>query len=253
MSNAKLAIRDTIGVALFASGLPWSRIAFEFAKESGGDGRVSLWGSDARTTAPSAALANGTAAHGIEMDDRSHDLDIHNGAPTVPAAVALAEHAGRSGKDLILAVACGYEVGFRMARATQRGIDRFYWVSIRSIFGATAAAAKVLGLDQWSTVNAFGIAGYMASGLWEHTHDPHGTMIKRMQGGGWPANCAVTAALLAQKGFTGPVLHSGRGKWGVPFLLHRRRARILVPWSGDWVRVLKWPTGRQNTTPRGDS
>ncbi len=156
-------------------------------------------------TAPYAALVNATATHGIEMDDRSHNLQIHNGATTVPAAVcALPSTQWPLGRDLILAVVCGYEAAYRVARASQRRIERFYWVSNRNIWGASAAAAKALKLSQGEFVCAFGIAGGMASGLWEFTHDQAGMMSKRLQGGGWPAYSGVTAALLAQRGFTGP-------------------------------------------------
>ncbi|WP_214110825.1 MmgE/PrpD family protein [Acrocarpospora catenulata] len=201
---AKTAIRDALGVALFSVHLPWTETVTEFARETSGLGGATLWGRAQQLAPPGAALVNGTAAHGIEMDDRSAALDLHNGAPTIPAALACAEHSGASGRDLIVAVVGGYEVAYRVARATQGGITRFYWVSIRSLFGATTAAALALGLDAPGLVNALGIAGSMASGLLEHTQDPKGTMVKRLQGGGWPSQAGVTAAMLAARGFTGP-------------------------------------------------
>lgn len=201
---AQRAIKDAVGVGLFGSRMEWSRMVADFAAESSASGVATVWGADARLSAPYAALANGTAVHGIEMDDRHHNLQLHNGAATIPAALALGEERGSSGQDLVVAVVCGYEAAFRVARATKRTIDRFYWVSIRSIFGATAAAAKMLGLDAQGTQWAMGIAGSMASGLWEVKNDPRGTMVKRLQGGGWPANCGVTAALLAERGLSAP-------------------------------------------------
>ncbi len=202
---AKLSIRDIVSVALFASDLDWTMMAAAMAREAECAPVASVWGHGWKTSAPYAALVNGTAAHGIEMDDRSHNLEIHNGAATVSAAIAMAERCGRSGRDIILGVVCGYEVAFRVARATRGGIwPRFYSDGIRSFWGAAAAAGKLLELDKKGMVYTFGITGSMASGLMEDTLDPFGTMVKRLQGGGWQGYSGVTAALLAQQGLTAP-------------------------------------------------
>jgi 2-methylcitrate dehydratase PrpD len=206
ITTAKLAIRDIVGVGMFASTLPWSRIVADVAAESSGAGPCTIWGRSARLSAPFAALSNGAAAHGIEMDDRSRLLEIHNGAATVPAAVALAEHVGASGRDLILSVVCGYEVAFRVARACKGGLwPRFYPDGLLGVFGAAAAAGKLLQLSADQLTHALGIAATMASGSWEFTADPSATMVKRLQGGGWSAYSGVTAALLALRGFTAPM------------------------------------------------
>ena len=204
VANAKLAIIDTVGVATFGASLPWSRIVAEVGQETGGPGKSTIWGRDWATTPAVAALVNGTASHAVELDDRHHALSIHNGGSTVPAAIALAEHTGATGQDLVLAVACGYEVAFRVARATYEAITQFYWVSIRNIWGSTTAGGKILGLEKRPLMNAMGIAGSMTSGLWEFKNDPFGTMSKRVQGGGWPAHSGVLAAQLAGRGLTGP-------------------------------------------------
>ncbi len=201
---AKACIRDAVGVGLFASSLEWTQMVAAMAREADCAPVASVWGCDWKTSAPYAAMINGTGVHGIEMDDRSHNLEIHNGAATVPAALALAEKSGKSGQDLIVAVVCGFEVAFRLARATQARIENFYWSSVRSVFGSAAASGKVIGLDHKGLLNTLGITGSLASGLHEHVHDPRGTMVKRLQGGGWPAQSGATAALLAEKGMTAP-------------------------------------------------
>lgn len=206
VEKAKWAVGDALGVGLCASGLEWSRIVADHASTVGGGtvASATVWGRGFETSAPMAALANGTAVHGIEMDDRSFDLNVHNGAATVPAALAMAEALGVGGRELLVAVVCGYEVAYRVARATLKGITNHYPNAIKTVFGATTAAARVAGLDAEAVSDALGIAGSMASGLWEFKHDPDGTMVKRVQGGGWPAQSGVTAALLARRGLTGP-------------------------------------------------
>ena len=243
IAAAKLAIRDSIGVTLFASRLEWSQIAAEVAQEIGGRGRSTVWGHEWKTTPSAAAMANGTAAAGIELDDRSSGLDVHNGGSVVPAAIAVAEQVVASGADLILAVVCGYEVANRLARATRmRMRERFYPSSIRNIFGVTTAAAKLLGLNQQQLVHALGITGSMAAGLQEHTQDPYGTMVKRLQGGGWPAHGGVLAATLASKGFTGPatVLEGKHGICRTFCTDEEPDISALVQGLGDAFEILQW-------------
>ena len=65
------------------------------------------------TSTVNAALANGMAAHGDETDDSHLKARFHPGCGIVPAALATAESAGRSGNDLLRAVALGYDIGAR--------------------------------------------------------------------------------------------------------------------------------------------
>jgi 2-methylcitrate dehydratase PrpD len=200
----KSAIADIVSVALFAGQLPWTQLTEAFALEAGAGGRSAIWGSEHCASAAYSALANGSAAHGIEMDDRSRSLELHNGAAAIPAAIAIADDVMASGKAVILGVVCGYEAAYRIARATRHTIKRHYWVSLRNVFGAAAAAAKVLDLDAERFMHALGIAGSMASGSWEFATDPRGTTVQRLQAGGWSAYCGVMSAQLAARGFTAP-------------------------------------------------
>jgi len=244
VEQAKIAIRDAMGVALYSANLPWTTIVSEFAGESGAAGPATLWGRPGSLSAPAAAMVNGTAAHGIEMDDRSAALDLHNGAPTIPAAIATAQYSGASGRELITAVVAGYEVAYRVARATQGGITRFYWVSIRSILGAATAAAMANRLDADGLVNTLGIVGSFASGLLAHMQESKGTMVKRLQGGGWPSQAGVTAAMLAGRGFTGPstILE---GEFGICSAFSTEKApemEALVADLGGGFEITGWET-----------
>ncbi|MGB3483572.1 MAG: MmgE/PrpD family protein [Mycobacterium sp.] len=196
---AQTAIRDALGVALYSSQLEWTQIVAAYASATGGAGKASIIATGEKVAPALAAMANGTAVHGIEMDDRSAALDLHNGAATVPAALAAAEQADATGRDLITGLVAGYEVAHRVARATQGSIrPRFYGSAIRNTIGATSAAAKILGLGADATTRAIGVAGTFAAG----SEAAHGYFVKRLQGGGWPAHNALTAALLSQRGLT---------------------------------------------------
>ena len=95
-----------------------------------------------------AALINGTAAHTVELDDIFRDGIYHPGAPTIAAALALAQASGASGEQFLRAVIVGYEISTRIGAAMGTAHYK-YWHNTGTIgsFGAAAAAATLLGLD----------------------------------------------------------------------------------------------------------
>ncbi len=153
--------------------------------------------------APSAlaALANGAASHSLDNDDLHNASIIHLGTVVVPAALALAEQLGSSGRDLLCSVVAGYEVGARVGEAVNPD-SYFFWhtTGTAGTFGSAAAAGKLLNLDVEQTVHCFGSAGTQAAGLWEFLRD--GAMSKTLHAGKAALN-GILAAQLAQQGFTG--------------------------------------------------
>jgi len=151
-----------------------------------------------------AALANGTMAHGVDADDSgARPSWAHPGACITPAAFAAAEAEGVSGKYLITGILAGYEISCRVDSSMYPGLrDRgFHATGVVGTIGATAAAGKILGLNEEQMVNAFGLAGTQAAGLeeWLTTGD----MSKRLHAGKAAMN-GVLATLLAREGYTGP-------------------------------------------------
>lgn len=148
-----------------------------------------------------AALINGASSHMVEMDDLHRPSIFHPAAPIIPAALAVAEREKRSGRDLIVAIVAGYEVGIRVA--TMVGASHYqFWHTTATCgtFGAAAAASKLLMLDSQRIVWAMGSAGTQASGLWEFLGES--AMSKQLHPGKAALN-GILAALLAQWGFTG--------------------------------------------------
>lgn len=154
-----------------------------------------------RTSVLSAALCNGAASHALDFDDLHNASIIHLGTVVVPAAFAIAEQIGASGRDLITAVVAGYEVGARVGEAVNPD-SYYFWhtTGTAGTFGAAAAAAKLLNLDLQQTINCLGSAGTQAAGLWEFLQD--GAMSKTLHTGKAAMN-GILAAQLAQQGFTG--------------------------------------------------
>ena len=200
---AKSCLLNTVGVSLYASTLPWAVMARTFARETGRPGASSIWGAPDTTSEPAAALANGVAGHGIGFDDRIPSIGLHPGSSIIPAALAIAEASHASGQQLVTGVIAGYETAVRVARAAGGLRSGIASAAHKGVWGAVAAGAKILELDAERTLNAFGIAGMMASGISEYNQDAEHSMTKRLTGG-WAAHNGVTAALLARTGFSGP-------------------------------------------------
>ncbi|MCO5066594.1 MAG: MmgE/PrpD family protein [Rhizobiaceae bacterium] len=197
---AREAILDCVGVAVAGSIEPVGEITAEWARESAGNGRSTIWGHAFRAAPHDAALVNGTAAHALDFDDVTWGLIGHPSVSLTGALFALAEARGKSGRDLLLAYATGFEVMAKIGRTTQpaHSLENGWHATISiGTFGATAACCKLLGLDAEQTAHALGIAYSMTSGNTSN----FGTMTKPLHAG-LAARNGVEAALLAQKGLT---------------------------------------------------
>lgn len=166
-------------------------------------GTHALWGDAQRASPLGAALLNGAFAHSLDFDDTHAAGTLHPGAPVIPAALAAAELTGASGKDVIAAVVAGYEVMNRLAIAMPAGdhYDRGYHPTATcGVFGAAAAAGRVMGLSAAQIGDAFGIALSQSAGSLQFL--ANGAWTKRFQVG-WASMAGLAAALTAREGFRG--------------------------------------------------
>lgn len=194
-------ILDTFGCLLGGSGAPGIS---ELCRIVGGWGgseqsQVMLW--QRRLPAPHAAMMNASMAHALDFDDTlDHGGSIHPGASVLAASLAVSDMVGGvSGRDLLLAVTLGLDVSCRVALAST--LDRgWHRTAAMGVFGATAAAGKLLALNVDQMVNALGIAFSQSAGNRQCILD--GALTKRLQAG-QAASTAVLATLLAREGFTG--------------------------------------------------
>ena len=204
VDRAKYFFLDYLGVAVRGSLSESSRPVYALSNDLGAGGSATLLGRGEPTAFPYAALANGTAAHSLELDDTHQAGSIHLGVSVFSAALAVAEHLGASGPAFLTAGVAGFEVAARLAMAV-RPADHyargFHPTATCGTFGATVAAAKLLGLDAVQCASALGIAGSQAAGSMEFLAD--GAWTKRLHPG-WAAFSGIHAALLARNGFVGP-------------------------------------------------
>lgn len=162
--EAKRRIADVVGAGLAGSRTDVGSRITAFATGMGKSGGCVIWGSGKRSSPAHAALANGTMTFHLELDDVHRTSNTHPGVTTIPAALALAEARGLSGRDLLTSVVLGYEAQIRVGLAVSPSIfvDRtFLPPGTQGVFGAAAAAAKLLNLDAEATAGALGTASYI--------------------------------------------------------------------------------------------
>jgi 2-methylcitrate dehydratase PrpD len=210
IDHAERAVLDWLGSALAGSVEPPATMAHAVARAFGSSSEATMF-AGGRGSAAAAALANGVAAHILELDDIHKTSTVHGAAPIVSAALAVAEREHASGERFLTAVAVGYEAAFRIGEAVNPSHYR-YWHPTGTVatFGAAAAAGSILGLTAEQMLHAFGTAGTQAAGLWEFNAD--GAMSKHLHPGKAAMN-GVIAADLARAGFTGAtrILEGERG------------------------------------------
>ena len=209
---AKSCILDALGAAFLGSLYPWGKIIAEYAAREGGKPESSIAGRGIKVSAGHAALANGTMAHGFEVDDVYIPAIHHPGSVVVPAALSVAERQGATGQEFLSAVVAGYEIMNRIGEAATEShlLRGFFPTGTNGVFGAAAAAGNLLRLNEEQMTDALGIAGSQSSGMFEGIKE--GRMTKRF-GAGRAAQSGVMAADLARLGFTGSTTVL-EGEWG---------------------------------------
>ena len=197
---------DYLRVASMGERMPWSGWARDFVAAHGGTGKAYVLFSPQRIDPVSAAFLNCTYAGGIDSDDTHVGAMLHAGCIAFSAALAVGQQIGASGRDVIAAVAAGYEAMIRIALSVQpshfaRG---FQSTATCGGFAAAAAAAHLLftGEDRPRRIaETLGLVASRSAGLAQFYRS--GSTVKRIHAA-WAAEAGVGAALLAQSGFSGP-------------------------------------------------
>lgn len=190
---------DIVGLCVAARGTDY--VAATKAAAEPGD--YIVIGHSERVSASSAALINGTAAHGEDFDDTFEGGPVHSGVVIVPALLAAAQKYQLSNDRVVLGIAAGTELLCRLALTLPKAVHKagFHPTAVLGTFAATFGIAVARGADEKTTVNALGIAGSTASGIIEYLGD--GSWTKRMHPG-WSAQSALRSFAMAEAGFVGP-------------------------------------------------
>ncbi len=155
-----------------------------------------------RTSSPLlAAMANAAASHVAEQDDVHNGSVFHPATVVFPPALAVAQALGRSGKELLTACVAGYEVGIRVGEFLGRSHYKvFHTTGTAGTLAAAAAVGHLLKLTPEQMLHALGSAGTQSAGLWEFLRD---AADSKQLHTAHAAGAGLTAAYLAQQGFTG--------------------------------------------------
>lgn len=211
VERTKVHVLDLLAAGHFGTTARWSRMVLEAVLEQGSTPECSVFGSDRRVSLPAAAYANAASAGALELEHVGHSA--HASGTVIPPVLATAQRDHLSGRDVLTAIALGYEVVSRIGDAQTRAVEDargFHNPSANGPFSSAVAVGKLIGLDADGIASAMGIAGSQSGGLVEYIYD--GSMTKRLHLG-LAARAGTESALLARKGFTGPhtILEGERG------------------------------------------
>lgn len=198
--HANAIVLDGLGCGIHGSTAPWAqKIHAGLLRANGANGDAVVWGTSQRTGPAAAAACNGVSVHAYEYDDvGAHQ---HNASVVLTAALAVHRLRATSARmaDLTAAFVAGCETAARFTGLLGRRSHvelGFHGPSISGTFGATAAAAHILGLDERRVVEALCFAAQQASGLMATQHGGDG---KRLVAGA-AASVGVQAVFLAEQG-----------------------------------------------------
>ncbi|MGE5596849.1 MAG: MmgE/PrpD family protein [Hyphomicrobiales bacterium] len=231
---AKQCLLDWLAVTVAGSREPLAGMLRETVREEGGNPQATLIGTGERVTVPQAALVNGGAGHALDYDDVHMAMSGHPSVPVIPALLALAQARGADGRAVIAALVAGIEMEARVGALVmpEHYARGFHSTGTVGTFGAAAACAHLLGLDQGQWQHALGIAGAQAAGM----KSMFGTMTKPLQAAKAAVN-GLLAARLAERGFTAnpEVLETAQG-FAATQTATFAPERAVADWPGFAIR-----------------
>lgn len=206
-ATARLVVRQTvldiIGAAISGSvtaeGNIWSKYFLTYHSD---EPTATVWGKNLPAAGyRHTAAVNAAFGHILDFDDVCNLAIAHLGVVTVPGALAVAQRRNASGRELMSAVAAGFEIGARVGYAINPSAYKiWHTTSVVGGLSTCAAVGWLLHLSPEQMLHAFGSAGTQAAGLWEFMAD--GAMSKPLH----TANatlCGIRSAELAALGLTG--------------------------------------------------
>jgi 2-methylcitrate dehydratase PrpD len=200
--RARLLMLDAIGVAFASSTYDFAAKALAgLSRFSSGDHR--LINSERRLALREAVTMNGVLVHGLDYDDTYLPGAVHMTASHVPCLLGIGAETGADGRELLTALVIGLESAARIGAAGNGGFQKvgFHPTGVCGTMGCSLLAGRLLRLDEEKLRMAQGIALSLASGTMQPMQD--GTWTKRLHPGAAAAS-GITAAALAESGFTGP-------------------------------------------------
>ncbi len=238
-----LAVLNMLGCCLGGVQTRIGQLHVGIAKEFGaGVEQATVIGDGARISLPFAAYANGNLGFALDYEDMVFAV-VHPGFATVGAGLPLAEHRRVSGRDLLAAIAVGYEVSTRIAMSMQPTPERarHVWGQQFHPFAAAATAGRLLGLSAEGMDVAFGVTATYATvpSVYKYFGPVEDTRPMRevKQGWGWVCMAGLMAALSAERGFRGGLgaLDGEFGFWSMAGSDRFEPEKVVDGLGEDWL------------------
>ena len=210
--QTKRVVLDTLGCAIGGYDSEATRAIQELIKELGHPGEATVFGSGSRTSCLNAAFANGAMVRYLDYNDTAFIIQGdtyrtgYHPSEVIPPILALGERQHLSGKDVVTPIVLGYDLSLAFLEGVVGpGMEKRGWNGdTRGAFIIPLVAGKILGLNETQMENAVGISGscHAVLGILDTPAEEY-TMTKNIR---FPtmASGGIWAAMLAQKGFTGP-------------------------------------------------
>jgi 2-methylcitrate dehydratase PrpD len=221
---ATSCVLDFFAVVLAALQEPLAGHISRSIKGLGGVPEATVLFEDTRTSAPLAALANGTLAHALDYDDTLWTYVGHSTSVIFPAALAVAETVDCGGEDLLAAFSLGVETAHRIGSPVTPELSKCGWHPSPSVgvFGAAASSSLLMGGDRDSLASALSLSTNMASGIKQN----FGSRAKPLVIG-WASHAGVLASMFAREGVSGSE-DAFEGRQGFYMAFARKRPYRLM-------------------------
>ncbi len=232
VDSCKLTVLDTFAAGFVGALQPWAQRIVGVVRALGGPGEAAVIHQDWRADVSRAAFANGVLIGAFECEPLTGS---HASGTVLPAALAVCERERLDGVAFLTAMAVGFEVSARLARAavgleTVRG---FHNPGTQGPFGAAAAVGKLYGLDEERIASALGIAGSSSAGLLEFAWS--GGDTKRLHLGR-AGQLGLESALLARAGVNGPAtVLEGRSGYFTAFSTSADAGTLVAGLGAEWA------------------
>lgn len=203
VKQAKICLLDLVGAGIAGAKVKGVKILLDFSlKQMKGARESTVIGSHQKLSCVSASLVNGFIANALDIDDGFRKVKGHPGAAVFPTVLTVSERIGATGKQFLEALIIGYEIGIRAGEILHSHYGYYHGSGSWGAVASSAAAAKLLRLSEEEIKHALGIAEAFAPLVPEMRAVEFPTMAPK-DGIPWGAMVGTSAALLAQKKFTG--------------------------------------------------
>ena len=203
LKQAKICLLDLVGASLAGAKVKGAKILLDFStQQMRGVKEATVIRGNKKLPCVAASLINGFIANALDIDDGYRKIKGHPGAAVFPTLLAISEKIGATGKQLLEALVVGYEVAIRAGEILHSHYGFYHGSGSWGAIASAAAAAKLLKLPEGEMGHALGIAEAFAPLVPEMRAVEFPSMAPK-DGIPWGALVGTSAALLAQKGFTG--------------------------------------------------